>query len=58
MTAKAIVHAADLKRMAVVAKREGVRVEIEIDGKIIRVAPDIPAIHSAAPVAKYKDFDL
>lgn len=58
MTAKAIVHAADLKRMAVVAKREGVRVEIEIDGKIIRVAPDIPAIHSPAPVAKYEDFDL
>jgi len=58
MTAKAIVHAADLKRMAVVAKREGVRVEIEIDGKIIRVSPDIPAINSAAPVAKYEDFDL
>lgn len=53
MTTPALVKSADLKRMAAIAKRDGVRVEIEVDGKIIRVAPDIPAIHSPAqPVKK------
>lgn len=47
MTAPALVKSADLKRMAEIAKQQGVRVEIEIDGKIIRVAPDIPTIHSS-----------
>ncbi|MBX5021175.1 hypothetical protein [Rhizobium lentis] len=42
MTRAAIVKEADLHRMAKIAKRDGVRVEIEIDGKIIRVSPDIP----------------
>lgn len=45
MTSPALVRSADLKRMASIAKREGVRVEIEIDGKIVRVAPDIPVDH-------------
>lgn len=45
MTAPALVKSADLKRMAQIAKTSGVRVEIEIDGKIIRVAPDIPVTH-------------
>lgn len=53
MTTPALVKSADLKRMAAIAKRDGVRVEIEIDGKIIRVAPDIPTIHSPnQPVKK------
>lgn len=47
MTAPALVKQADLKRMAEIAKQQGVRIEIEIDGKIIRVAPDIPTIHSS-----------
>ena len=58
MTRPALVKAADLKRMAAVAKKTGMRVEIEVDGKIIRVAPDIPTIHSQKPVARYEDFDL
>lgn len=58
MTTPALVKSADLKRMATVAKRDGVRVEIEIDGKIIRVAPDIPDTHRPKPVARYEDFDL
>jgi hypothetical protein len=40
MTRKALVNQADLMRMAAVAKKTGMRVEMEIDGVIIRVAPD------------------
>lgn len=58
MTAAALVKSADLKRMADIALSKGVRVEIEVDGRIIRVAPDIPAIHRPEPVAKYDGFDL
>ncbi|WP_440410513.1 hypothetical protein [Neorhizobium petrolearium] len=58
MTTPAPVKSADLKRMAAIAKRGGVRVEIEVDGKIIRVAPDIPTIHSQRPVEKEADFDF
>lgn len=50
MTAAALVKSADLKRMADIALSKGVRVEIEVDGRIIRVAPDIPVIHSPGPV--------
>jgi len=58
MTSAAIVKEADLTRMAKIAKRDGVRVEIEINGRIIRVAPDIPVIHSAKPVAPPVDYDF
>ncbi len=50
MTASALVKQSDLKRMAQIAKSEGVRVEIEINGKIIRVSPDIPTIHKSDDV--------
>ncbi len=50
MTAPALVKSADLKRMADIALEKGVRVEIEIDGKIIRVAPDIPDNHKQTSV--------
>ncbi|QIG70431.1 hypothetical protein EVB88_047 [Rhizobium phage RHph_N28_2] len=57
MTRAAIVKEADLHRMAKVAKRDGVRVEIEIDGKIIRVSPDIPDNNSQKRVdMKPEDF--
>lgn len=53
MTTPALVKSADLKRMAAIVAKTGLRVEIEVDGKIIRVAPDIPVIHSPAhPVKK------
>ncbi len=58
MTTPALIKQADLKRMADIALAKGVRVEVEIDGRIIRVAPDIPAIHRPEPVAKYEGFDL
>lgn len=58
MTATALVKQSDLKRMATIAKSEGVRVEIEVNGKIIRVAPDIPTINSEGPVAPPIDFDF
>ena len=41
MTTPALVKSADLKRMAEIAKATGMRVEIERDGVIVRVAPDI-----------------
>lgn len=58
MTAPALVKQADLKRMAEIAKQQGVRVEIEIDGKIIRVAPDIPTNHSGQKVAEERRIRL
>jgi hypothetical protein len=58
MTASALVKQSDLKRMAQIAKSEGVRVEIEVNGKIIRVSPDIPANHSGKDVEPIRGFDL
>jgi len=58
MTRAALVKESDLHRMAKIAKRDGVRVEMIIDGTTIRVSPDIPDNHKAAPVARYEDFDL
>lgn len=48
MTTPALVKASDLKRMAAVVKRDGVRIEIEVNGKIVRVTPDIPDNHRPA----------
>ncbi|OWO94742.1 hypothetical protein B5E41_13460 [Rhizobium esperanzae] len=57
MTKAAIVKSADLKRMAAVAKETGMRIEIEINGKIIRVSPDIPDNHKQQRVdMKPEDF--
>lgn len=50
MTASALIKESDLARMAKIAKRDGVRVEVEIDGKIIRVAPDIQDLNSKTGV--------
>jgi hypothetical protein len=58
MTRAALVKESDLHRMAKIAKRDGVRVEMIIDGKTIRVSPDIPDNHKPKPVARYEDFDL
>lgn len=58
MTTPALVKSADLKRMAAAVKRDGVRIEIEVNGKIVRVTPDIPDNHRLKPVARYEDFDL
>jgi len=58
MTAPAIIKAADLKRMAKVAKANNVSVWIEIDGKRIGVSPEMPALQGTKPLAKYEDFDL
>lgn len=46
MTGAALVKASDLKRMADVAKAKGVRVEIEVAGRIIRVMPEPTENHS------------
>ncbi|MGE7367929.1 hypothetical protein ACQKKX_02510 [Neorhizobium sp. NPDC001467] len=57
MTTKAIIKTSDLMRMAMVAKKTGMRVEIEIDGTIIRVAPDVsPA--SEKPAVKKERIQL
>lgn len=50
MTAPALVKQSELKRMAAIAKSEGVTVSINIDGKIVTVSPAIPAIHSTEGV--------
>lgn len=58
MTRSALVKQADLNRMATIAKKRGVRVEIEVDGKLIRVAPDIPDTHKDDGLAPPEDFAL
>lgn len=51
MTALAIVRSADLKRIGdFVRKNPGLRVEVEKDGIILRVSPDIQDIHRSAAV--------
>ena len=42
MTKKALVNQADLKRMAAVAKSEGVVVSVEVDGRKFSVSPYTP----------------
>ncbi|WP_421360308.1 hypothetical protein [Agrobacterium rosae] len=42
MTKKAMVTQADLKRMATIAKSEGVVVSVEIDGRKFSVSPYVP----------------
>ncbi|MFD1328252.1 hypothetical protein [Mycoplana ramosa] len=54
MSASAIVRQSDLRRLAAVAKRDGVRVELEINGMIIRVSPD----HSQPAVDASAESDL
>lgn len=54
MTATATIRQSDLRRLAAVAKRDGVRVEIEINGMIIRVSPD----HSQPAVDAGAESDL
>lgn len=58
MTASALIRESDLHRMAKIAKREGVRVSIEIGGKTITVSPDIPYINRPARVELPDDFAL
>ncbi len=50
MTAPALVKQSELKRMAAIAKSEGVTVSIEVGGKIIKVSPTIPDNHIQPPV--------
>lgn len=42
MTARALIKPTELKRIAILAKQEGVRVEIQIGNVTIRVSPDRP----------------
>lgn len=50
MTASALIKQSDLKRMAMIAKEQGVTVWIEVNGKRVGVSPDIQDIHRAKPV--------
>lgn len=50
MTAPALVKQSELKRMAAIAKSEGVPIELEVEGRIYRVLPDIPNSHNAEPI--------
>lgn len=50
MTASALVKQSELKRMAAIAKSEGVPIELEVEGRIYRVLPDIPSSHNAETI--------
>lgn len=54
MSATAKIRQSDLRRLAAVVKRDGVRVEIEINGMIIRVSPD----HAQPAVDASEESDL
>jgi len=59
MTTPALVKSADLKRMgAFVKANPGLRVEVEKNGILIRVAPDIPETHRSSKVELSDDFAL
>jgi len=58
MTAPALVKSADLKRMAMIAKRENVTVWVEIDGRRFGVSPDIQDINRQKKVDLPDDFAL
>jgi hypothetical protein len=40
VTRKAFIKQSDMRRMASVAKEFGIRVEVEVDGVLVRFAPD------------------
>ncbi len=52
MTKRAAIKQADLRRMAAIAKQEGVKIEAVIDGAIYRVSPDIPVANSNEAIGK------
>lgn len=59
MTARAIIKEAELKRMAKIAKLDGVVVESEKkDGTIFRVFPHIPDNHRVEKDTIPDDFSL
>lgn len=58
MTASALVKQSDLKRMAAIAKSQGVTVWIEVNGKRVGVSPDIQDIHSDKPIAPPVEYDF
>jgi uncharacterized protein YhdP len=58
MTKRALVNQGDLMRMAAVAKKTGMRVEVEIDGVIIRVAPDYPEMQKLQQQVKKERIRL
>lgn len=58
MTAPALIKQAELDRMAVIAKKRGVCVEVEVGGRVFRVSPDIPDNHKPEPVAKKEPVRL
>lgn len=58
MTASALVKQSDLKRMATIAKEQGVTVWIEINGKRVGISPDTSTIHSDKPVTPPVEYDF
>jgi hypothetical protein len=58
MTGTALVRRSDLKRLADIAKVTGMRVEIVVNGVIVRVDPDIPNINKPERVELPDDFAL
>ncbi|UZD70900.1 hypothetical protein [Brucella sp. JSBI001] len=49
MTKRAAIKQADLRRMAIVAKEEGVMIETEIEGIIYRISPYAPEHSNLSP---------
>lgn len=58
MSQTAMVRRADLKRLAAIAKSEGVSVSIDVGGTIITVSPNIHTDQQEDRVAKGKGIRL
>ncbi|WP_334154766.1 hypothetical protein [Agrobacterium pusense] len=58
MTAPALIKQSDLKRLAKMVRRDGVRAEVEVNGIVIRVFPDIQDNHKPSEVELPDDFAL
>lgn len=48
MTVRAMIKKGDLRKMAEIAKQEGVQIEVEINGQLIRIAANDDAENALA----------
>ena len=58
MTARTLIKTADAKRLAQIAKSEGIAVVVEVDGKKVSFIPETPAIHSQQAVDEKEVIEL
>jgi len=58
MTSPALLRSADLKRMASIVQKQKVCIEIEIEGKTLRISPEMPPPLKVKPLAKPMELEF